>query len=254
MVLRAAGCTVHVTTRKPVDHPMDEGDVAIACGGDGTVHAVLQVCMRRDLTLGVLPCGRGNDIARALRLQTISTRELAQMWLQHPVAVDVAAVEPSDEWFLGVLTSGFDSRVNARANRQAGGYAMATLRELASFGPTEYDVVIDDRRVTGPALLVSVGNGGWYGGGMHICPTADLADGALDITWVDPTPVSRFIRLFPSVFRGTHATKPEVRLLRGTRVHLNAPGFAFADGEPIGELPVTVTVQPAALRTFLGPS
>ena len=100
-------------------------------------------------------------------------------------------------------------------------------------------------------MLVSVGNGPQYGGGMLLCPDADCADGLLDITWLDEVPVHRFLRLFPSVYRGEHVHHPAVRTFRAQRVRIVAGGqIAYADGERVGPLPVEVVVRPLALRVL----
>jgi diacylglycerol kinase (ATP) len=172
--------------------------------------------------------------------------------------LDVGVVRSADgveRYFLGVLSTGFDSSVNERANalpRLAGHrYNVAIVRELASFRALDYDVVIDGVREQAPGMLVSVGNGSRYGGGMRICPAALPDDGLLDVTWLGAVSKPTFLRVFPSVFRGTHIEHPAVRTFRGRSLRIAADGqIAYADGERIGPLPVEIEVRPAALRVL----
>ena len=172
--------------------------------------------------------------------------------------LDVGAARSDDgveRFFLGVLSTGFDSSVNERANamrRLAGHrYNIAIVRELASFRALDYDVVIDGVRERAPGMLVSVGNGSRYGGGMRICPDALSDDGLLDVTWLGAVSKPTFLRVFPSVFRGTHVEHPAVRTFRGRSIRIAAEGqIAYADGERIGPLPVEIEVRPSALRVL----
>ena len=88
-------------------------------------------------------------------------------------------------------------------------------------------------------MLVAVGNGPSYGGGMRVCPDADLDDGLLDVVVVRALSIPAFLRVFPRVFAGTHVRHPAVEVLRARRVRLEAPGVvAYADGERVGPLPL----------------
>jgi diacylglycerol kinase (ATP) len=181
-----------------------------------------------------------------------------------PRRIDAALVtraDGHDTWFACALSAGFDAAVNERANRMrrprgASRYVLALLRELVAFGPVDYLLTIDDRQERVPAVLVSVGNAGSIGGGMRITPDAVLDDGELDVLIVAPLSRLTFLRLFPRVFRGTHAALPQVRLLRATRIRIDAPTarrpiVAYADGERIGPLPVDIRVVPGALTVLV---
>ena len=102
-------------------------------------------------------------------------------------------------------------------------------------------------------MLVSVGNGPRFGGGMLVCPDALLDDELLDITWLGEISIPRFLGVFPRVYKGTHVNHPAVQTMRGQVMEIDAPGqVAYADGERVGPLPVTVRVRPAALRVLEG--
>jgi diacylglycerol kinase (ATP) len=235
----------------------------IACGGDGTVHAILQAMVGSTVPMGIVAGGSGDDIAAGLGFPThdaavIATQLAASLASGRERVLDVGFVRTEDlveRYFLGVLSTGFDSSVNERANampRLAGHrYNVAIARELASFRPLDYDVVIDGVRERAPGMLVSVGNGSRYGGGMRICPEALPDDGLLDVTWLGAVSKPTFLRVFPSVFRGTHVAHPAVRTFRGRSIRIAAPGqVCYADGERIGPLPVDIEVRPRALRVL----
>jgi len=240
-----------------------EARAVVACGGDGTVHAVLQAMVGSRVPMGMVAGGSGDDIAAGLGYPTHGAEAIAAAIVDALTSsqerlLDVGLARSDDgveRFFLGVLSTGFDSSVNERANampRLAGHrYNVAIARELASFRALDYDVVIDGVRVRAPGMLVSVGNGSRYGGGMRICPDALSDDGLLDVTWLGAVSKPTFLRVFPSVFRGTHVEHPAVRTFRGRSLRIAAEGqVAYADGERIGPLPVEIEVRPGALRVL----
>lgn len=236
----------------------------IACGGDGTVHRVCQRLVGTQTALGILPRGTGNDIAAALGMTGVTIQGLASSIAAGRVrAVDVARAqyEAGERWFLGVLSTGFDSTVNERANRMRlplgpGRYLAGVALEIGRFRAKHYDVDIDSVRFTRPGMLVCIANGGTYGGGMRVCPAAQVDDGLLDVTWVDEIPTLEFLKVLPRVFGGSHVNHPKVHTYRATRVTVQASGqTAYADGERLGPLPVSAVLVPGALRVVdTGPS
>ena len=236
----------------------ESADVVIACGGDGTVNTVLQGVVGTSSALGVLPCGTGNDIASTLGMPNGHAEAIAEALVVMPVlSVDIARVTTADgatRWFLGVLSTGFDSNVNERANsiswpRGTARYITAMLAELRTFTARPYSIIIDGDVHEGPGILVSVGNGPRYGGGMRICPSADIRDGQLDLTWLGDVSKATLLKVFPRVYAGTHVTHSRVSTLRGKQIQMAAPGqIAYADGERVGPLPISIEVHAAALK------
>lgn len=242
---------------------VDDGAAAVvACGGDGTMHAVLQGVAGSQVPLAILGCGTGNDNAHELqtpaRLGRWAPAVVSALRADRCRIIDLgrATVGSEQHWFMGVLSTGFDSSVNERANRMSwprgrSKYLVGIAAELASFVPVPYLVRVDAEQHADEGMLVCVGNGSRYGGGMRVCPEACLDDGLLELTWLERVPKATFLRVFPTVFRGTHVRHPAVRTLRGERIHVDGPGqVAYADGERIGPLPVDVEVVPGALRVL----
>lgn len=234
-------------------------DTLVICGGDGTIHAALPAVAGSGITLGVVPCGSGNDMARSWGLPVSSpARALSVVLAGHRRTLDLATA--GDRWFGAVLASGFDSKVNDRSNRMRWPsgrlrYDVAMVAELSAFRPLRYRIGLDDEQLELDAMLVAVGNGPSYGGGMRICPAASQTDGLLDVTVVARMSRTRLVRLFPSVYSGRHVQHRQVLTFRSSRVDIDADDVtAYADGEPVGTLPLTCRAVPAALQVFAPPA
>ncbi|MFE7949567.1 diacylglycerol kinase [Streptomyces sp. NPDC057426] len=236
----------------------------VAVGGDGMVSLALQAVAGTRTPLGVVAVGTGNDFARALglplRAPTAAGRLAAEL-LQGEAGRDIDLGRVGDRWFGTVLASGFDSRVNDRGNRMwlpvgRFRYDLAMIAELAAFRPVPYRLTFDDgteRQVE--ATLVAVGNGTSYGGGMRICAGASMDDGLFDVTVVGDCRRTTLIKVFPRVYRGTHLDHPAVTVHRVRSLTLDAPDVTgYADGEPLGPLPLTADCVPGALRVLAPPA
>jgi len=159
-----------------------------------------------------------------------------------------------------VVSTGFDERVNSRANNAgldlgALSYLGAVLAELRAFRPLRYRLVIDGQERELDAMLVAVANAGYFGGGIRIAPGFDLTDGLLDVTIVHPVSRGRLLTLFPRL-RGRNFVKhPALEYLRATSVVVDGPGLhGMADGEPLGRPPLTCTAAPGALLAYADPT
>jgi diacylglycerol kinase (ATP) len=240
-------------------------DAVVVAGGDGTVNLAIQEVAGTGIPLGIVPAGTGNDFAATLGLRELDVAAAADAIAGGRTRlIDLARVTRDDgstRYFGSVLASGFDSKVNDRANamrwpRGGSRYNIAILVEFLTLAGIPYDVELEladgaREQVRGDLVMATVGNGRTYGGGIPICPDADPADGLLDVVLVRPAGRLRLLRLLPRVYRGTHADVPEVAIRRVRWVRLSAPGVtAYADGDPIGALPLTVDVVPAALTIF----
>ncbi|GAA2437905.1 diacylglycerol kinase [Streptomyces macrosporus] len=269
--LREAGFAVRTVVGVTADDALERAREAvrggtgalIAVGGDGMASLALQAVAGTRTPLGVVAVGTGNDIARALDLPIRDPAGAGRVIAEalkagHERTVDLGRV--GGRWFGSVLASGFDSRVNDRGNRMrrpAGRlrYDLAMLVELASLRPIPYRLAFED----GPAreieaTLVAVGNGPSYGGGMRICSGARLDDGLLDVTVVGKCSRTTLLRVFPRVYSGTHLDHPAVTVHRVAKVTLEAPGVTgYADGEPLGRLPLTAEAVPRAVRVLTAP-
>jgi len=217
-------------------------DGVIAVGGDGLVHLVLQMVVPRSIPFSAIPAGTGNDFVRALgwNLDEIRT-QLNAIVSNPPSAIDLGLVD--SEWFGAVLSTGFDSVVNEKANtltwpKGPMKYNLAIAMELPKFKPLKYIIELDNQVIETEAMLIAVGNGRSYGGGMKVCPDAVLDDGLFDVMVIRTVSKVEFVRVFPTVFSGKKVEHKQVDIYRTKRVSLHAQAVAYADGERIGGLPV----------------
>jgi diacylglycerol kinase (ATP) len=227
----------------------------IAVGGDGLLHLVLQKITPAQVPLAVIPAGTGNDFVRTLGWSLEDVDAILEAVLsKKPSSVDLGLVD--GEWFAAILSTGFDSIVNEKANAMSWPkgpmkYNAAIAIELPRFKPHHYKIVLDDRTISTQAMLIAVSNGRSYGGGMLVCPQADISDGYFDVMVLHPVSKLEFIKVFPRVFKGTHITHPAVEIVRSKSVKISADAVAYADGERIGQLPVSAQCIPGALMTWL---
>jgi diacylglycerol kinase (ATP) len=239
-------------------------DVLAVVGGDGMVHLGVNLVAGTGTTLAIIAAGTGNDVARGLGLPVhdpVRAADLVTLGVPRTVDAGRRTDAPGEEhWFAGVLGAGFDSLVNERANtwpwpKGKMRYNLAILRELPLFRAIPYVVTVDGVRHETRAMLVAVGNGPSYGGGMRVLPDAQLDDGLLDVLVVHDVSTTEFLKVFPTVFKGAHTTHPAVEILRGRQVTLEARGIvAYADGERFAPLPLTVEAVPGALTVLVPPS
>ncbi|MFI8569459.1 diacylglycerol kinase [Rhodococcus sp. NPDC078407] len=236
---------------------VDSGtDAVIAVGGDGMANLVLQVLAGTDTPMGLIPAGTGNDLARVLGIPLDDPVRAADLVVDD-ITRSIDLGRSGDRWFATVLSSGFDSLVTERAGRLRWfrgplRYNAAMIMQMARLEKYSYVMELDDAEIRIDATLVAIGNGSCYGGGMAVCPTARVDDDLLDITVVPGVSRTRLLRMSPTLYRGTHIDLPEVDTYTSKRVTLRCDGMvAYADGERIGELPVTVRSVPRALRVFV---
>ena len=227
----------------------------IAVGGDGLLHLVLQKNVPAQIPLAVIPAGTGNDFVRTLGWSLTDIDQILEKVLTTaPRSIDLGLVD--GEWFGAILSTGFDSVVNERANAMSWPkgpmkYNVAIAFELPSFKPRHYEITLDDRTISTEAMLIAVSNGCSYGGGMLVCPQADISDGLFDVMVLHPISKLEFIKVFPKVFKGTHISHPAVEIVRSKKVSIAADAVAYADGERIGQLPVSAECISGALSTWM---
>ncbi|MFL6110946.1 MAG: diacylglycerol kinase [Catenulispora sp.] len=272
--LRAAGIEVtEVVGRDAADGEerarealLKQPDAAlVVVGGDGMVSAGLRLLTGDpERPLGIIPAGTGNDTARSLGIplkdpeaaaRVIADGEAGRIDLGEATAGAGTGHEVVRR-FTTVLACGLDSRVNDRANRMRWPrgkrrYDLSMLLELPRFKAPRFGIRLDGRESEGECMLVAIGNGPSYGGGMLVCPEARMDDGRFQATVVDRVTKPTLLTIFPKVFSGRHITHPKVNVHHAAEIELRAENVScWADGERIGELPVTLRTLPKALRVF----
>jgi YegS/Rv2252/BmrU family lipid kinase len=236
----------------------EAGEIPVVVSGDGLIGAVGGALAGSETPLGIVPGGRGNDLARVLDIPSEPDAVVAMLAAGETRRIDVGEV--NGKRFLGIVSVGFDSEANRLANetkwlRGNLVYAYAGLRTLFGWRPARFTIRVGDERERFSGYSVSVANNKAFGGGMFIAPDADLTDGEFDVVTVGEHGKLRSLTILPKVFKGTHVEEDEVRVFRASRLELNAsrPFPVYADGEHLTDLPATLRVLPRALSVIVPP-
>jgi YegS/Rv2252/BmrU family lipid kinase len=237
------------------------GETVACLSGDGMVGAVAD-CLRQvpEAVLGVLPGGRGNDLARVLGLgqDPVAACEFIANGLAR--AIDLGEV--NGKCFVGIASAGFDSDANRIANEAPARlgnlvYLYGALRALAAWRPVRFEIELlpSGERHSFTGYTVGACNSRSYGGGMQAAPEALLDDGLLDVIVLEDVGKLRFLaRILPKAFSGKHMSEPSVKAFRAGEVRITAdrPFTLYADGDPIAHLPASVRALPGAVKVLTG--
>ena len=261
--LDASRVTFRVQRTKGLDHGAEQalraveaGELPVVMSGDGLLGAVGGAMAGSKTPLGVIPGGRGNDLARVLGIPDDPVEAVAIVLGGAVRKLDVGEV--NGKRFLGIASVGFDSEANRIANethflRGNLVYAYAALRALAGWKPARFTIAVGEERVRLSGYSVCVANSKAYGGGMYVAPDAELDDGEFDIVTIGEVGKLRFVGNLPKVFKGTHVEADEVRVFRPSHLELSSskPFAVYADGEHLTDLPATLRVLPRALEVLV---
>jgi YegS/Rv2252/BmrU family lipid kinase len=262
-VLDAARVPFRVVRTKSLAHGVDKaltaieaGELPVVISGDGMVGAIGGAMAGvGEVPLGIVPVGRGNDLARVLGIPTEPEEAIAVVLAGHARTIDIG--EANGRPFLGIASFGFDSVANRIANEsRLGGnlvYAWAALRTLIAWKPARFTLAIGEQRTRIEGYSVIVANNSAYGGGMYVAPDAELDDGQFDVVTIARVGKLRFLGNLPKVFKGTHVRNDEVNVVRAARLSVSAsrPFAVYADGEHVTDLPADLRVIPSALRVLV---
>jgi diacylglycerol kinase (ATP) len=266
-LLREAGADLETEYSRSLAHAQDlarqagqRGRVVLAVGGDGIAGGIGGALSGTGSLLGLVPAGRGNDFARALGLPA-DPAALARVLLHHePRAVDTIEVESAVHHrtvVLGSVYAGVDALANRYANqagllRGAASYYAGGLRAVTTWRAARYRVTVDGQEHSHTGYTVVAANSGYYGSGRLIAPDARVDDGLLDVVMISEAPRRLFFALMNELKTGAHLHRPEVRILRGKEIRIQADREVpyGADGEVEAVLPVTASVLPGALRVL----
>jgi len=232
------------------------GEVPVVVSGDGLLGVVGGAMAGAGVPLGLIPAGRGNDLARALGIPTEPEAAVDTVLGGRSRLIDVG--EANGKRFLGIASVGFDSECNRLANethwlRGNSVYAYSMVRTLIGWHAARFTLAVGEERKRLSGYFVAVANNSVYGGGMYIAPKAELDDGEFDVVAITEVGKLRFLRGLRDVLRGTHIDKPEVTSFRTPRLELDAsrPFPVYADGDHLTDLPVSLRVLPRCLSILV---
>ncbi len=238
----------------------------VACGGDGTVHEVVNGIMRapngsRNAALGILSSGRCNDLNHALGLPG---SKAAVDYLVRSATRPIDLGRIGDRYFTTIATLGFDSAVSQYVDegrppsflRGTPAYLYAALVQLVRYRDRPVRLRGDFGEFEGNIFLAATGNTPRYGGRMNVTPSAVVDDGLLDLCLVRPAPRLEVLRMIPKTFKGAHVGHRAVTMHRTRRLEIESdePLWLWADGERITQTPATIEVVPRALSVLAPPS
>lgn len=234
------------------------GEVPVVVSGDGLLGAVGGALAGSDVPVGLIPGGRGNDMARALGIPAEPEAAVEVVLAGHSRRIDVG--EANGKRFLGIASVGFDSECNRLANethwlRGNSVYAYSMIRTLIGWRSARFTLVVggERRRISG--YFVAAANNSVYGGGMYIAPEAELDDGEFDVVSIGEGGKLRFLLGLKDVLKGRHLGKEEVDVFRTSRLELDAsrPFPVYADGDHLTDLPVSLRILPRCLSILVPP-
>jgi diacylglycerol kinase family enzyme len=275
--LATAGADVRVELTRSGEHARQEaqaaagaGRVVIAVGGDGLVRDVAGGVVPGGGLMGIVPAGRGNDLALALRLPA-DPDSLAELLLgAEPRTIDAIEADRGTPGSQGTAAggvivpgnvyAGIDSVASEIINASRWlpalvAYRLAPVRAIAGWHPPVFTLTLDGVTSTLRAHTVVVANSGRYGHGLHIVPPALVDDGLLHVMTVGAGPRRAVISFLRQAGHGGHVHRPEVEIRTGREVTIAAdrPLPVGADGDGLGRLPITVRIRPGALRLIAPP-
>ncbi len=237
---------------------VEAGEVPVVMSGDGLIGAIGGALAGAETPMGIVPSGRGNDLARGLGIPDDPEKAVAVLAAGHSHQIDVG--EANGRRFLGIVSVGFDSECNRRANqvriiRSNLVYVYSVLRTLVGWKPARFTIRVGEERTRISGYSVSVANNSTFGGGMRIAPGAELDDGLFDVITIGEISRLKFLGNLPKVFKGTHVDEDEVHAFRASRLELSAsrPFPVYADGEHLTDLPVSLHILPRALSVLAPP-
>jgi diacylglycerol kinase (ATP) len=262
----------------PLANP-SEADAVLIFGGDGTVHRHLAQLVKLQLPVLAVPCGSGNDFARALDLRSFRIALAAwrnfcsgagnvrtiDLGVITPLITDLhVATEPSaPHYFCCVGGVGLDAEISRCANRlprwlrARGGYVLSLVPALWKFAPVAMTISLPSvenpnalvGRTTKATIVTAFANAPSYGGGMKIAPQAQLDDGRLDVCVIGHMDKFKLFCLFPTVYFGGHLSVAQVEYFQTDRLKLETkePHDVYADGEYVCRTPIEVSVARGAL-------
>ena len=235
---------------------IEDGEVPVVVSGDGLIGSIGGAMAGAETPLGLIPGGRGNDLARALGIPSEPEAAVDVVLAGHNRRIDVG--EANGKRFLGIVSVGFDSECNRLANetkfiRGNLVYAYSMVRTLIGWRPARFTVVVGGERKRLTGYFVDVANNCVYGGGMYIAPEAKLDDGEFDVVAITEVGKLRFLRGLREVLKGDHIGKEEVTTFRASRLELDAsrPFPVYADGDHLTDLPVSLRVLPRCLSILV---
>ncbi|MHA2227202.1 MAG: diacylglycerol/lipid kinase family protein [Candidatus Hodarchaeales archaeon] len=229
--------------------------IICAVGGAGTANEVLNGILKAEKqgVFAAVPVGTGDDVPVVYGIPEGDLEAAVQCLVKgQNKTFDVGYCETADRYFASVASMGFDAEVADRTNKGSKRfngtrrYQLALGKTLIKFRPYNLSIRIDaEQTIDDRKMLLAIGNGKRYGGGMHICPDAEVTDGKFAVTTVNKMSRITLLRFFSTIYDGNHLSHGSVDTFEGTHggsIHVDSPKkkcLYQVDGEIMGYLPET---------------
>ncbi|SMC73329.1 diacylglycerol/lipid kinase family protein [Pedobacter africanus] len=228
-------------------------DIIVAVGGDGTINEVGTKVMQQHKILGILPFGSGNGLARFLRIPMNTVKAIKVINDLRVRQIDTATF--NDKHFFNMAGMGFDAHISSvfagNKGRGLSGYLKLGLREVLSYKPQTYHIVIDGKEYVRTAFVISLANSSQYGNNAHIAPAASVTDGLLDICIVKEFPMYKLPVLAYEMLNSKTDNSNLVEIIKGENIRIRRPkdDAIHIDGEPffMGQ-EIAASIQPLSLN------
>ncbi|MDB5031035.1 diacylglycerol kinase family protein [Mucilaginibacter sp.] len=234
-------------------------DLIVAVGGDGTVNEVASALVGSNAVLGIIPCGSGNGLARFLGISMDMQQAIKHLNTGRIATIDSA--QANGKPFFNMAGMGFDAHISeVFAHGKKRGfitYIKSSLQEILKYRPQTYHLEIDGIKHSYKAFMLSFANSSQYGNNAHISPQASVQDGLIDVCIIKPFPLYRFPELGIRMFTKTTSGSKFVEIIKGRHIIIkrDTPGPMHLDGEPeITGNEVEINVLPGSLKVIVGNS
>jgi YegS/Rv2252/BmrU family lipid kinase len=249
-------------------------DLIVAVGGDGTINEVANGffdqdrLVRPEATLGILPLGTGGDFRRTLEIPTSTLEALEVLAAGHEALIDVGKASfltgsggQSSRYFVNLVSFGMGGHVAAQSRNFMGRFGgraaffWATVKTFLSYRGRQVSLSLDGSSTRLPFFVanVAIGNGQFHGGGMRPCPAAVPDDGVFDVTVIHYAGALKLLSSISVLYSGKVHSHPDVRHFQAARILAESASATEIeiDGEPLGTLPLEITLLPRQLRVLV---
>lgn len=216
---------------------VDQGcDCVVAVGGDGSVNDVAQGLKDTGVTMGIIPCGSGNGLARGLKIPLTPASAIKLLNQRNEHLIDSIVI--NDKYIsVNAAGVGFDAYIarlmKAAKTRGFAAYTNLILREYASYKNNTYCLTIDGRTIERSAWFIAVANGRQFGYNLSVAPKANLSDGLIDISIIDKIPLDHILITAPMAFMNLldHSQHVETFRAKDILIEGNVHKWVNIDGE-----------------------
>lgn len=232
----------------------------VAVGGDGSLSEMINgfsfPCDPIP-SIAILPLGSGNDFIK----NTVEKKEIDRIFdaiiLNKKQLIDVGKV--NDYYFINVCSFGIDGPIIKDTDKLKKflpgqmSYLTSTLKGGITFKPSQVEVKVDGVHYSGKMILIAIGNGQYFGGGMKICPDAKYDDGLLEVCLVNNVNKLKFMSKISKVYSGELHQIEEVSYIKGKQISIDVKGQQYlinVDGNLLGLTPAQISILEKSVYYF----